>query len=451
MPYSGPDDPKLPDHVKKMSDKKKRQWVHVFNSAMDDHDEKTAFAMANGVSNKAYIESYDIYGRQLEQNKANYSAVGGNNEKACANCNWFVSPDGCILVGGTISPTGISNLWMEKVEQYANPIPVTIVEDESEEHTATPSAPSVQAKSIIDHVLDFAKGLLGKKEEEKPVFTLFKDENDNLRFFAMPSNMFQDRHGHIITSAAHKDFVNWVDTTKIYPELWIWHIPGSRIGRTDWLEFTEDGMLCASGIVDKEFESVAESLVNKDIAMSHGFFRFSELPNIDKYRAFELSILPRPRAANFGTDFMLEQKEMAFSDEKRKLLVDSGVTEDQIKQWEEGAEKFGQQMKQMGVAWKEEEEKETTTENAQIITAMSTLIDKVTSMEATLNQRVEAVEKSFDDKIAEAYTAKVDKVPQGHTPSSSEGNIIEPGAQQNKEHEETNNWFYNEVVAKVGK
>lgn len=46
-PYSGSGDSSLPANVKKMSAKKRRQWVHVFNSTYKDHGESRAFAAAN--------------------------------------------------------------------------------------------------------------------------------------------------------------------------------------------------------------------------------------------------------------------------------------------------------------------------------------------------------------------------------------------------------------------
>jgi len=56
MPYSGPDDDKLPDNVKKMGKKKREQWVAVWNSAYKrcrddggDDCEAAAFVQANGV------------------------------------------------------------------------------------------------------------------------------------------------------------------------------------------------------------------------------------------------------------------------------------------------------------------------------------------------------------------------------------------------------------------
>jgi hypothetical protein len=61
MPYSGADDPNLPENVKKMPAKKRRQWVDIFNSVYkscidgggtNKTCEPSAFAQANGVLKK---------------------------------------------------------------------------------------------------------------------------------------------------------------------------------------------------------------------------------------------------------------------------------------------------------------------------------------------------------------------------------------------------------------
>jgi hypothetical protein len=52
-PYSSGDESSLPSYVKKMPDKARRQWVHVFNSEYQAHgDEGRAFASANSVAKK---------------------------------------------------------------------------------------------------------------------------------------------------------------------------------------------------------------------------------------------------------------------------------------------------------------------------------------------------------------------------------------------------------------
>jgi len=54
MPYSGPDDPKLPSNVRRLSPKRRRQWVHVWNSVhKQTNDEHRAFAAANAAIKKS--------------------------------------------------------------------------------------------------------------------------------------------------------------------------------------------------------------------------------------------------------------------------------------------------------------------------------------------------------------------------------------------------------------
>ena len=54
MPYTGADDSSLPENVRKLSDIKRRAFVHAFNSAMEQHgDESKAFAIAHAAANRA--------------------------------------------------------------------------------------------------------------------------------------------------------------------------------------------------------------------------------------------------------------------------------------------------------------------------------------------------------------------------------------------------------------
>jgi len=53
MPYSGPDDERLPDYVKKLSKCLREIWVKVFNENYDENDEGKAFRIANTAVKKA--------------------------------------------------------------------------------------------------------------------------------------------------------------------------------------------------------------------------------------------------------------------------------------------------------------------------------------------------------------------------------------------------------------
>ncbi len=75
MPYSGPEDDRLPDHVKKMPAKKRRQWVGVWNSAYarckddggaTDKCEGKAFRQANGVVSESMMIPGHVFFSELE-------------------------------------------------------------------------------------------------------------------------------------------------------------------------------------------------------------------------------------------------------------------------------------------------------------------------------------------------------------------------------------------------
>lgn len=105
MPYASV--ASLPAPVKaKLSGKKLRQWMHVFNSAYDKHgDESRAFAEAWATVKKA------VSGK-ISKEAAGYKGQTTDNEH-CSNCTMFVKPRGCTLVEGDIAP----GAWCEHYER----------------------------------------------------------------------------------------------------------------------------------------------------------------------------------------------------------------------------------------------------------------------------------------------------------------------------------------------
>lgn len=83
------------------------------------------YGIENGSVQTKSFDGY-VYEYQVSQDMANYNPVGGGNEKACANCFNWNSPDGCLLVQGDISPTGICGLWRKQEEYTAPPIQVEV-------------------------------------------------------------------------------------------------------------------------------------------------------------------------------------------------------------------------------------------------------------------------------------------------------------------------------------
>ncbi len=76
------------------------------------------------------MDYWDFASRRLDQKSANYNPVGGTSEKACSNCQWFISPANCSVVDSypdPIAPNGNSDLWRERVDRSAQLDPLEVV------------------------------------------------------------------------------------------------------------------------------------------------------------------------------------------------------------------------------------------------------------------------------------------------------------------------------------
>lgn len=511
MPYSGADDPKLPANVKKLSDKKRRQWIHVWDSEMAKHsDESRAFAAANSVmkggSSKkdlGYDNVYQVFGKQVSQGSAAYNPLGMADGKACANCHFFMSPDGCLVVQGDISPTGISKFWMAVQAQEQEPLAVTVVTDDDASENANGGSMSLMGKdregSFLQTVVEKVKSLFTPGIIETPdVFgsgsmRFFKsvELGAPLRFLATVSNNFQDREAEIIPESAHKEYVEWATTSGHYPELWLWHASAkSKWGQVDWLDVA-DGFLVASGVVDSGKEYIAYNIAADDdgIGVSHGFYKKSADGVISKYRTFEISPLPMWAAANEWTNFnILENEVMAFTPEKKAWLLGKGMKPDEVANFETTLGSLAKELKARGVDWKDfnpdtqpqtppvvatshtDAQKaavvppaatDTTTLSSKEYQALDTRIagieGKATAIEASVKELTDAFTKgmasllkSKDDSTADAYKSIVSALPKGFQASESPGNTPEADAAakeiaERDAKQKENGWF-NEIV-----
>lgn len=284
---------------------------------------------------------------------------------------------------------------------------------------------------------------------------IVKQADGQLRWFARYSNAWEDRDKELITEAAHKEYIEWADSTKNYPELWLWHTAGTRFGEADWLDFTE-GFTHASGLIDdnpqakavvKALAAAAES--GAELGVSHGFMSLQTGKYITKYRDFEVSVLPIERAAVWTTDFNVLGKEtmMGFTAEKRKFLVDA-LGEDTVTKLEDATKGVSGQLKQLGIEYKSAEEQEQTSEKAvvavlaeqvaELTGVVGALAQKITASEAAAataqkaatdaNAAVQEVKKSDDEKIEDAFLAKVAKavgvLGTGVRPTASAENVV---------------------------
>lgn len=196
--------------------------------------------------------------------------------------------------------------------------------------------------------------------EAKVGLSFHKQADGRLRWVAWATNNFRDNDipREIISSKAHRDYVARADKAGQYPELWLWHTPGSRIGQADFLDYS-DGFVIGSGLFDKGLEDVAERLSEADdLTMSHGFKKlgYDEKEHvITSYEMVEMSILPKGPEANPWTAFAVATKEESvISDDKRPWLVEM-LGEDRVKAIEEGTLTLQKAALDAGVEYKEVE------------------------------------------------------------------------------------------------
>lgn len=397
---------------------------------------------ALGVGNKQWLDGWEAMDRQVDQGMAAYDPVGGitnGGTQACANCNWFVEPSGCVLVRGDISPTGTSNLWMAEQEYTPDPIPVIMVGE------AQASEPHVglDMGKMVDGLVTRVKNVLGKGTIAQPsmLWSLKEQSDGRLRFLCAPTNCFQDREGDIFPTAAHKEYVEWADAKAFYPELWLWHTPGTRIGQVDWMDVS-DGILVESGLIDVGMEDVARGFKDTD-GMSHGYIYADTKEGsnvVDKYWAYEISVLPREWAANAGGMFNLTEGEKMFKPEKKAYLKDRlGATDADVDGFEKATTAFADSMKSLGIAWKDTDEADKVAAAevvamtdaqmiAQLVEGQQQLIQAVTAITGVAIEAkslASAASKSLDEAVEGAMRSSVSQLPQGTAASGRKDNVIE--------------------------
>ena len=198
-------------------------------------------------------------------------------------------------------------------------------------------------EGLIARITDRVKELfapLFKKEEvvEESVgsFMVWKEKDGSMRFIARYSNNIRDDDdpAEIITAKSHERFVQLVDSKEAEPpELWLWHVPEWKLGKSTWVAYDDTGFAVAAGVVDQDKQEIAEYVSQqKGLLMSHGMPISSIKRDPDdesvivEHITKEVSVLPSWAAANKFTSFVvLNNKEevdsMSIPQKKVEALV----------------------------------------------------------------------------------------------------------------------------------
>ncbi|RPJ40153.1 MAG: hypothetical protein EHM35_00680, partial [Planctomycetaceae bacterium] len=211
-------------------------------------------------------------------------------------------------------------------------VPKRIAEGNGQEQAVAACLDMWKEAEMKESLWQHVKGLFTKKVEMPHPFMVWK-EGDTYRWLAVYSSKYRDDDNppEILSESAHKDFVDAVDKGEWpMPELWLWHVKGTRSGAADYVAYDDSGFAIASGAFDKDKEHIASRLAEcDDLSTSHGMpmaeIRREEADStiISRYRSKEISPLPRWAAANkHGTGFSILSKEadMAIPEKKRPFL-----------------------------------------------------------------------------------------------------------------------------------
>ncbi len=259
----------------------------------------------------------------------------------------------------------VRNIWRSgemSLGQKSNAI-VSAADELSRRISVGPEE-GTKEESLLDKAIKF---IFGDKAEPKEATgfsspednwsTFFKDDDGEWRWLAVVTNKFVDREGEIFTARSHKEFENYLDKTKEYPELRLWHVPGSRVGQADFWAYT-DGFVVSSGTFDKEFAHVAESLAASEdpIAVSHGY-RYPEALHqggvYEAYRSFEISVLPEARASNVWTPITIASKEVRMLSPTKRAFLVKHLGEGRTGLLETGIATLNKELEGAGVAFKD--------------------------------------------------------------------------------------------------
>lgn len=278
------------------------------------------------------------------QQESNYIPLSVTRGKACANCRWLIEDDACFLIDNqpeTILPTGYCDRWEAKPEPAPDPV-ATLTEAVTEAiegladtmdtgmSTMAASMPSPMMQMEMEHK---PKGIIQTVKEKlfppKPInpFTVFKGTDGEWYWLARYTNNFEDRDQEIISEKAIDDYVMRVDMGLIdLPELWVWHVPGTRHGKAIQV-FREGHFGYALGTFDKtpEAEHAKQYYQKNTVELSHGFTAPTWSFEDGVYKVantFEITTLPvLGTASNPYTEYeVLDMGNMADDPKKRPAL-----------------------------------------------------------------------------------------------------------------------------------
>lgn len=196
--------------------------------------------------------------------------------------------------------------WLTKeqaqqiLDNQVEPVADVLLEKDGEETISARIWQRISSK--LADALESA-GIGRKSDDEHSAFKVAGNH-----FLCVWSNNFEDRDGEIFTAKAIDDFVTRVDMgIAPTPELWVWHVPGSRVGKADWVDRHGHFLMAMGTFDDTPHGQHARDYYQKHggkKSLSHGFTYPADQfdgKHYGSFNTFEISLLPRGAEANLFT------------------------------------------------------------------------------------------------------------------------------------------------------
>jgi hypothetical protein len=221
------------------------------------------------------------------------------------------------------------------------------------ESKAQDAAPVVDEKALLERIWDGIQSRLGRKQDDATGFKVVGNH-----YLTVWSNDFKDRDQEIFTRKAIDDYVDRVDLGIVpLPELWVWHIPGTRIGQAEKVARHGHFVLSWGAFDDNEYGYAARDYYAKhahEKGISHGY-RYSasdfDGKHYHSFNTFENSPLPLGAEANLFTS--LEGVKAIKMDEKKQQELEAIFGKDRTQAILANLDKRGKALEDLEVEFKD--------------------------------------------------------------------------------------------------
>lgn len=186
--------------------------------------------------------------------------------------------------------------------------------------------------------------------------SVYREKSGKYRWLSISSTAYEDRDREIVSMKALQDDVARADKERSYGPLLWWHIPGARLGETDFNMLVNDRILVESGTIDDPDVGDILSKRTKDFQLSLGFYHPITEPDSNgvfhTIKRYERSLLPTGVASNLLTSFSMQGDSMSTRKDKEDELAKL-VGDDKAKEILEQAEQVDSEALSRKMAFKE--------------------------------------------------------------------------------------------------